>query len=257
MFMLYIDLNCDLGESFGRYSLGNDEKLLEYVTSVNIACGFHAGDPIVMEKTVKMAVNKGVAIGAHPGYLDLMGFGRRDMSISNEEARAYIIYQIGALKSFVEINGGRLQHVKPHGALYNAAAKDYWLARAMADAIYKIDKNIIFMGLANSTMLQAAVHAGLRTAHEVFADRAYKRDGTLVSRQEEGALIYDVDCCAERVLGMLTEGKVRAKCGTDIDVKADSVCIHGDNDKAVEFVKAIRERLQSQKVGFKDLSHIL
>lgn len=254
--MFCVDLNCDLGEGFGRYSTGNDEKLMDYVTSVNIACGFHAGDPVIMEKTVKMALSKGAAIGAHPGYPDLIGFGRRNMQISHEEARAYIIYQIGALKSFVEVNGGKLQHVKLHGALYNAAAKDYWLARAMADAIYKIDKSIVFIGLANSTMLQAAAHSGLRIAHEVFADRTYNRDGTLVSREEEGALIHDVGCCINRVVGILKEGKLRAKCGTDIEVKADSICIHGDNDNAIEFAKAIREGLQSQEVRFENLSNI-
>jgi UPF0271 protein len=254
--MVCVDLNCDLGEGFGRYKIGSDEKLMDYVTSVNIACGFHAGDPVIMERTVKMALSKGVAIGAHPGYPDLIGFGRRNMQISHEEARAYIIYQIGALKSFVEVNGGKLQHVKFHGALYNTAAKDYWLARAMADAIYRIDKNIILIGLANSAMLQAAAHAGLRIAHEVFADRQYNRDGTLVSREEEGALIHDVDCCINRVAGILKEGKVRAKCGTDIEVKADSICIHGDNDNAVEFAKVMREGLQSQEVRFKSLSNI-
>lgn len=251
--MFYVDLNCDLGESFGNYVIGNDEKILDYVTSVNIACGFHAGDPVVMENTVKKALEKGVAIGAHPGYPDLMGFGRRSMNISLEEARAYIIYQVGALKTFVEAYGGKLQHVKPHGALYNAASKDYNLARALAEAVYDIDSELIFMGLSNSIMTKAAEDVGLRVAHEVFADRAYNKDGTLVSRKIKGAVIHDTDLCIERVLNMIKNCKVKTIDGTDIEIKADSICIHGDNEMALEFAKNLKEKLREHEIHIRAL----
>jgi UPF0271 protein len=252
-----VDLNCDLGESFGNYVLGKDELVLDYVTSVNIACGFHAGDPVVMEKTVKKAIEKGVAIGAHPGYPDLMGFGRRNMNISLEEARAYMIYQVGALKSFVESYGGRLQHVKPHGALYNTAAKDYELAKALAEAVYDIDKNLIFMGLSDSQMIKAAKDVGLRVSNEVFADRAYNNDGTLVSRKLEGAVIRDTKVCVSRVLDMMKKGSVKAIDDTEIEIKADSICVHGDNEMAVEFTKNLREKLMGNEVFLKNLKDIL
>lgn len=236
-----IDLNSDLGESFGSYTIGNDEAVLAHITSANIACGFHASDPVIMEKTVRQALQKGVAIGAHPGYPDLMGFGRRNMSISREEARAYMIYQIGALNSFVKANGGKLQHVKPHGALYNAAAVDYSLAKALAEAVYDVDKELIFVGLAGSEMIKACKDIGLRAASEVFADRAYNPDGTLVSRRLENAMIHDTDLCISRVLRMIKEGKVTAVNGKDIEITADTVCIHGDNKMALEFAVKLRE----------------
>ncbi|MDK2917856.1 MAG: 5-oxoprolinase (ATP-hydrolyzing) subunit [Candidatus Petromonas sp.] len=253
MKMYSVDLNCDLGESFGRYTLGNDERVLDYVTSVNIACGFHAGDPVVMEKTVKMALEKGVAIGAHPGYPDLMGFGRRNMDISIEEARAYIIYQVGALKSFVEAYGGKLQHVKPHGALYNTAAKNYELARALTEAVYDIDSELIFVALSNSIAVKAAKDTGLRVANEVFADRAYNKDGTLVSRKVEGSVIHDTELCKHRVQRMIKEGKVATMYGEDIDIKADSICIHGDNVKALEFAQGLRESLLKEEIKLEPL----
>ena len=174
--MYKVDLNCDLGESFGRYKLGLDEEVIKYVSSANIACGFHASDPVVMEKTVALAKSKNVSIGAHPGYLDLIGFGRRNMDISEEEAKAYTKYQIGALYSFCKSAGVELKHVKPHGALYNMAAKDYKLARAICEAIYEFDKDIILLGLANSKLIEAAKDLNLRYANEVFADRAYEED---------------------------------------------------------------------------------
>lgn len=254
--MLSVDLNCDLGESFGNYVIGNDEKVLDYVTSVNIACGFHAGDPVVMERTVKMAIEKGIAIGAHPGYPDLMGFGRRNISISNEEARAYMIYQIGALKTFVESYGGRLQHVKPHGALYNTAAKDYKLAKILAEAVYDIDKDLIFMGLSNSELIRAAKDVGLRVANEVFADRAYNADGSLVSRKLEGAVIHDTEICVGRVLDMIKKGTVKSIDGTDVEIKADSICVHGDNSMAIEFTKSLRKKLSEQEIVFKPLRYV-
>jgi len=251
--MFSVDLNCDLGESFGSYVIGNDEKILDYVTSVNIACGFHAGDPLVMEKTVKMAILKGVQIGAHPGYPDLMGFGRRSMNISLEEARAYTIYQVGALKTFVESYGGKLQHVKPHGAMYNAAAKDYELSKTLAQAVYDIDKDLIFMGLANSEMIRAAKDVGLRISNEVFADRAYNNDGTLVSRKLDGSVIHNTDICVSRVLDMVKKGRVKAIDESDVEIKADSICVHGDNIMALEFTKDLRERLSKHEVKFEAL----
>lgn len=251
--MFNVDLNSDLGESFGNYVIGNDEKVLDYVTSVNIACGFHAGDPVVMEKTVKMAIDKGVAIGAHPGYPDLMGFGRRNMNISLEEARSYMIYQIGALKTFVESCGGKLRHVKPHGALYNTAAKNYELAKTLAKAVYDVDKDLIFMGLSNSEMIKAGKDVELKVANEVFADRAYNKDGTLVSRKKEGAVIHDTEVCVKRVLDMVKNGVVETIDGKKIEITADSICVHGDNEMALEFTKTLREKLSENNVMLKSL----
>ncbi|SKC40774.1 LamB/YcsF family protein [Maledivibacter halophilus] len=251
--MFSVDLNSDLGESFGNYIIGNDEKVLDYVTSVNIACGFHGGDPVVMERTVKMAVEKGVAIGAHPGYPDLMGFGRRNMNISLEEARSYMIYQIGALKTFVESCGGRLQHVKPHGALYNTAAKDYELAKTLAKAVYDVDKDLIFMGLSNSELTRAGKDVGLKVANEVFADRAYNNDGTLVSRKIKGAVIHDTELCVNRVLDMVKNGTVESVNGSKIEIVANSICVHGDNEMALEFTKTLREKLSENGVMLKSL----
>ncbi len=254
--MFRVDLNCDLGESFGNYVIGNDEKILDYVTSVNIACGFHAGDPLVMEKTVRLAIEKGASIGAHPGYPDLMGFGRRSMNISMEEARAYMIYQIGALKAFVESCGGRLQHVKPHGALYNAAAKDYDLAKTLARAVYDVDRELILMGLANSEMIRAARDIGLKASNEVFADRAYNNNGTLVSRKLKGAVIHDTETCVGRVQDMVKKGIVKSIDGMDVEIKADSICVHGDNVMALEFIKNLREKLTDNGVEFRALKKL-
>ncbi|MTI66769.1 MAG: 5-oxoprolinase subunit PxpA [Firmicutes bacterium] len=254
--MFNVDLNCDLGESFGNYVLGSDEKILDYVTSINVACGFHAGDPIVMDETVKMAIKKGVSIGAHPGYPDLLGFGRRNMDISLKEAKAYMIYQIGALKAFVEANGGKLQHVKPHGAMYNKAAKDYNLAKALAEAVYEVDKDIIFMGISNLESVKAAKDIGLKVANEVFADRAYNKDGTLVSRKKEGAVIHDTRKCVSRVLNMVKNKRVKTINGEEIDIYADSICVHGDNEKALEFTKNLKKSLLNEGINVKSLMEI-
>ncbi|KAB3531609.1 5-oxoprolinase subunit PxpA [Alkaliphilus serpentinus] len=251
--MKTIDLNCDLGESFGLYTIGNDEAILDYVTSVNIACGFHGGDPLVMEKTVRMAIEKGVAIGAHPGFPDLLGFGRRNMAVSPKELKAYITYQVGALYAFVKANGGILQHVKPHGALYNMAAADYSMALAIAEAIAAFDKGLILMGLANSNLIKAADDVGIPRANEVFADRSYNMDGTLVSRNIEGALIHDEELCKARVVKMIKEGRVVSIEGAEISLKADSICIHGDNPLALSFACGLRERLQAENIILKAL----
>jgi len=247
--MYKVDLNSDIGESFGDYKLGLDEDVVKYISSANIACGFHAGDPMVMAKTVKLAINENVQIGAHPGYQDIMGFGRREMKISKEEAKNYVKYQIGALWAFAESNGVKLQHVKPHGGLYNMAAKDSELAMAIAEAVYEVDKNLILVGLANSELTRAGKSVGLKVANEVFADRAYNTDGSLVSRKKEGSMIYDTNLAISRVLRMVKEGKVEAITGEDIDIQADSICVHGDNPKAVDFVNEIRKALENEGIN--------
>lgn len=251
--MNYVDLNSDLGESFGAYTLGMDEEILQYVSSANVACGWHAGDAVVMEATVALAKKYGTAVGAHPGFPDLMGFGRRNMVVTPEEAKAYVKYQLGALMAFTQSQGVRLQHVKPHGALYNMAAVDEKLAKAMCEAVYEVDKNILFMGLAGSKMITAAEAVGLKAASEVFADRAYNEDGTLVSRKLPGSMIKDKDLAIKRVVRMVKEGKVETINGTDISIKADSICVHGDNPKALEFVKNIRETLIAEGVQIQNL----
>lgn len=251
--MYFVDLNSDLGESFGNYTIGMDEEILKFVSSANVACGWHAGDPMVMEKTVALAKEFGTAVGAHPGFPDLMGFGRRNMAVTPEEAKAYVKYQLGALQVFAKAHGVKIQHVKPHGALYNMAAVDEKLAKAMCEAVYEVDKDIIFMGLAGSKMITAAEETGLKAASEVFADRAYNDDGTLVSRKLPGAVIKDKDLAIQRVVRMVKEGKVESINGKDIDIKADSICVHGDNPKALEFVKNIRETLEKEGVTISNL----
>jgi len=251
--LLQVDLNSDLGESFGSYKIGNDDLVLKFVTSVNIACGFHAGDPLVMGKTVRQAMGNKVAVGAHPGFPDLMGFGRRNMIITADEAKAYIIYQVSALNGFIKAEGGRMQHVKPHGALYNMAAKDYQLARGIAEGVHAVDDELILMGLAGSQLIRAGEDVGLRTASEVFGDRAYTSEGTLVSRSIPGSLIHDKEQAASRVLDMVLRGKVTTLDGDEISLKADSICVHGDNQEAVELVKYIRKALKEADVLVKSL----
>ncbi|MCL2873298.1 MAG: 5-oxoprolinase subunit PxpA [Defluviitaleaceae bacterium] len=246
--MYQIDINSDLGESFGNYRLGYDDEILKHVTSANIACGYHAGDPVVMEKTVEMAVKNGVMVGAHPGLPDLLGFGRRAMAVSTEEVKAYVKYQIGAFWAFAKAKGQKIQHVKPHGALYNMAAVDYNIARAIADAIYEIDKTIIFLALANSEMTRAANDIGLKAANEVFADRAYNKDGTLVARGIKGAMIHDVEQCAKRVVKMVKDKTVICLTGEAINLEPHSICVHGDNPEAVEFVTAIKSALAAEGI---------
>ncbi|MBU5485110.1 LamB/YcsF family protein [Clostridium sp. MSJ-11] len=255
--MLKVDLNSDLGESFGNYKIGLDEEVIKYVTSVNIACGWHAGDPEVMEKTVGIAKENGVAVGAHPGFLDLMGFGRRNLSINPSEMKAYIKYQLGALMAFAKAKEERIQHVKPHGAMYNMAAKDSALAIAIAEAIYEVDKDIILLGLANSELIKAGEHVGLKVANEVFADRAYNSDGTLVARSKEGAVIHDVDIALSRIIRMVREGKVTAITGEDVDINAQSICVHGDNPEAVAFVKKIKTKLQEEGIEVTAISNFI
>lgn len=252
-----VDLNSDVGESFGAYKLGLDEDVLKYVSSVNIACGWHAGDPMVMEKTIALAKENKLGIGAHPGYPDLIGFGRRNMDVTPKEARNYLIYQIGALTAFAQAAGTALQHVKLHGAFYNMVSADAVLAKEAAKAIYDVNKDLIVLALAGSELVKAAKELGLKVAEEVFADRAYNSNGSLVSRKLPGSVIHDKDLAIERVKRMVTEGKVTAIDGTDIDINADSICVHGDNPEAVAFVKLIRERLEVDGVQVKAIKEFI
>lgn len=238
-----IDLNCDLGESFGNYKIGMDEEVIPLISSANIACGFHASDPVVMSRTVRLAKENGVSIGAHPGLPDLIGFGRRNMDIKPQEAKAYVQYQIGALSAFCKAQGVPLVHVKPHGALYNMAGRDYKLAKAICEGIFEVDSKLILLALSGSQMIKAAEDVGLRAASEVFADRAYEEDGSLVSRSKPGAVITDEAEAIKRVVRMAKEGKVTSITGKDIAIKADSVCVHGDNANALRLVRKIRSSL--------------
>lgn len=252
--MKRVDLNCDLGESFGAYTLGMDAEVIRHITSANVACGFHASDPLVMAKTVALAKAAGVAVGAHPGYPDLVGFGRRNMAVSPEEAKAMVQYQVGALQAFCTANGLRLQHVKPHGAMYNMAAKDRKLADAICRGVREVDPELILMGLSGSCLLDAAQDVGLRCASEVFADRAYEDDGSLTPRGMEGAVITDEEEAIARVLQMVEQGTVTARSGKIIPIQADSVCLHGDGEKAVAFARRIREALSASGVKVISLS---
>ncbi len=255
--MYKIDLNSDLGESFGNYTIGMDDKIIVSISSVNVACGFHASDPVVMQNTVKLAKENNVRIGAHPGFADLVGFGRRNMDVSPAEAKAIVLYQIGALYSFCKAQNVELQHVKPHGALYNTAAKDRMLANAICEAIYEFDKNLIVLGLANSEMINAAQDMGLKVACEIFADRAYEDDGSLVSRNKEGALIHDEELATKRMVRAVKEGKIESITGKDISVTAHSICVHGDGENAVAFTKKIRKQFIAAGISICPLAEIV
>jgi len=255
--MYQVDLNCDLGESFGAYTLGMDEQVIEYISSANIACGYHASDPVVMQKTIRMAKKNGISVGAHPGMPDLLGFGRRNMNISPSEAKVYVQYQIGALYAFCKAAGIPLSHVKPHGALYNMAGKDYKLAKAICEGIFEFDSDLILLALSGSEMMRAAKDTGLKAAKEVFADRAYEEDGSLVARTKPGAMITDEDLAIQRVIRMIQEGKVTAITGKDILIEADSICVHGDGVKALEFVKKIRAALDAKGISVSPLARII
>ncbi|HHY92713.1 MAG TPA: LamB/YcsF family protein [Firmicutes bacterium] len=255
--MVRVDLNSDVGESFGAYKLGLDAEVLKHVTSANIACGLHAGDPMVMERTVALAVENGVGIGAHPGYPDLQGFGRRNMNLTPEEAKNFIIYQVGALAAFARAAGRPLQHVKAHGAFYNMAAKDAKLARAIAEGVKAVAPDAILLALAGSEMVKAAHAVGLKVAQEVFADRAYTAEGTLVPRSQPGSMIHDPEVAIPRVVRMVTEGKVTAVTGEEVAIQADSICVHGDNPEAIVFVARIREALAAAGVEVVPLAQVV
>jgi UPF0271 protein len=244
-----VDLNCDMGESYGTYQIGNDEAIFPYITSANIACGFHAGDPAVMKKTVKLALKYNVAVGAHPGLPDLQGFGRREMAISAEETYDMVVYQIGALAAFVQSEGGILRHVKPHGALYNMAATDKTLAEAIAEAVYKVNPMLVLYGLSGSELITAGSKIGLRVANEVFADRTYQDNGNLTSRRSANALITDEDVAAAQCLRMIKEGLITATSGTDMTIKADTICLHGDGEHAAIFAARIHTLFKEENIG--------
>ena len=248
-----VDLNADMGESFGAYTLGDDDALLLSVTSASIACGFHAGDPGTMARAVAACTLHGVALGAHPGLPDLVGFGRRALAVSPAEARDLVTYQIGALAAFAARSGVRLQHVKPHGALYTMAERDPLLAAAIARAVREVDADLILMGLSGGALVEAGRMLGLRVAHEVFADRAYIADGTLAPRGSPGAVLHDFDEVAARIVRLVREGKIAATDGSDLTLEADTVCLHGDAPGAVLLASVVRRTLEEEGVAVRAL----
>jgi 5-oxoprolinase (ATP-hydrolysing) subunit A len=250
---MHVDLNCDMGESFGRYALGDDDALLEIVTSANIACGFHAGDPEVMQRTVARAVENRVAVGAHPGYPDLQGFGRRDLSMTPPALKAGLIYQIGALSAFARAAGTKLSHVKPHGALYNAAARDASIAATVADAVHTLDPDLIVVTQPHTPLVEAARDLGLRVALEGFADRAYQPDGTLRPRSKPGAVLHQPDRIADRAVRMVREGSVEAYTGETIPLRIDTLCVHGDTPGAEAIARAVRDALVNAGIEVRPL----
>lgn len=241
---LKIDINCDLGESYGAFKIGNDEKIMPHITSANIACGFHAGDPITMAHTINLAKKHGVAIGAHPSYPDLLGFGRREMRLTLEEIKNYTIYQVSALQGFAKIAGLNLQHVKPHGALYNTAVKDVETSRGIVDAVKALDEGLIIFAPPKSALAKTATKAGLRVAYEFFADRAYNTDGTLVSRKQPNSIITNPFTVLERTLKVIREGKVSAANGETVTLdKVHTICVHGDTPTAIKLTEVLKKEL--------------
>lgn len=252
--MRSIDLNADVGESFGAWTMGQDEGVLGCVSSANIACGFHAGDPVTMQRTVRAALARGVAIGAHPSFPDLQGFGRREMQISAQEILDIVLYQIGALAAFAHAAGSRLNHVKPHGALYNMAARDQVLADAIAGAVRAFDPTLLLVGLASSELPRAGLRAGLSVAHEAFADRRYRRDGSLVPRGEAGAVIEGRDAALAQAVSIARDGCVIADDGSTLSLSADTLCVHGDRADAAEFAEYLKAGLLAAPVQIAPLN---
>ena len=251
--MLRIDLNADLGESFGVYLQGQDEALLPLVTSASVACGFHAGDPSTMARTVATAVKQGVGLGAHPGLPDLIGFGRRALAVSPDEVQDLVTYQIGALSAFARRHGGTLQHVKPHGALYEMAEADSEIAEAIAMAVAQFDPALILMGLSGGRLVTAGEARGLRVAHEVFADRAYMSDGTLMPRSQPNALLHHPTEVAARMVRLARDGVIGAGDGTHLTLRAETICLHGDGPDAPALAAAVREALEAAGVAIRRL----
>ncbi|HJR60093.1 MAG TPA: 5-oxoprolinase subunit PxpA [Vicinamibacterales bacterium] len=243
-----VDINCDMGESFGRWELGADAAVMPHISSANIACGGHAGDPAVMRRTLRLAKEHGVAAGAHPGFADLAGFGRREIPIAGQEAGDLVLWQLGGLEAIARSEGVRLRHVKAHGALYNMAARDAALAEAIAAAVAQFDRTLVFFGLAGSGMLDAGRRAGLDVAAEGFADRAYEPDGSLTPRSTAGAVIHDVDAVVARAVRMVRESRVTARNGADVPLRIDTICVHGDTPGAPALARALREGLQARGV---------
>jgi UPF0271 protein len=253
-----VDINCDLGESFGMFKIGDDAGIMPYITSANIACGFHAGDPMIMAQTVSLAKKHRVAVGAHPGFPDLMGFGRREMHLSNSEAKNYLIYQIGALQGFARSFGVSLQHVKPHGALYNMVANDGKLAEAVTEAIEEFDSKLIVFALPNSALAKIASKAGLRVGHEFFADRAYNPDGSLVSRTRRKSVIEKPDVVIERTAEAVLTGKVKAFNGKTVELgEVHTICVHGDTPTAVKLAEALSRGFKTRSIDVKPVGSFL
>ncbi len=250
---LRVDLNSDLGESFGAYAIGEDEGLFGLISSANVACGFHGGDPRVIEQTITRTKAAGVAVGAHPGFLDLVGFGRREMNATADEVRTDTLYQLGALDAFCRVAGIRMQHVKAHGALYNVAVRDAALAGAIIDAVKAYDPTLIILAQPGTTLLAAAEAAGLPIAREGFADRAYNTDGSLVSRRLPGALITDPAIAAERMVRLVAEGKLATIDGQDLEMRVDSICVHSDTPGSLAIMGAVRRALEAAGVAIRPL----
>lgn len=246
--MYSVDLNSDIGEGFGAYTMGDDNEILKYITAAQVACGWHAGDPMIMDKVVRTAAERGVAVGAHPSFPDLMGFGRRKMIISFEEAKNYVKYQVGALSAFTKTYGVKIHHLAPHGAMGNMCQDDRELARAICEAVYDIDPEIIIYYCAGAVLGEEAEKMGLKTACEIFADRAYEDDLSLRSRKLPGAMITDEEESIRRCIRMVKEGKVTSYSGKELDIKGDTLCVHGDGPKAIAFVKRIREEFEKEGI---------
>ena len=246
--MLTVDLNSDLGESFGSWTMGHDEALMTSITSANIACGFHAGDPSVMRRTIRLAKRHGVAVGAHPGFPDLVGFGRREMQLATGEVEDLVLYQLAALAGVAAAEGVRLQHVKAHGALYNMAARDGALAKAIARAVAAFDRTLVLLGLPNSALLREGEAAGLRVAAEVFADRSYEADGSLTPRRVPGSVIQDPAQVVTRAVDMVRTGQVSATNGAVVRLRSDTICLHGDTPGAADLARQIRVALEGNGI---------
>jgi 5-oxoprolinase (ATP-hydrolysing) subunit A len=253
MTLKHVDLNADVGESFGTWVLGQDPVLFPHITSANVACGFHAGDPGVMRATVALARQHAVAVGAHPGFPDLAGFGRREMRMSPREVEDLVVYQIGALAAIAAAQGLRLQHVKAHGALYNMAVTEFALAEAIARATAAVDRSLVLLGLPGSQLLKAGERAGLATASEVFADRAYRADGTLVPRTQPGAVIHDGDAVVQRVVAMVRDQEVLAEDGVRVPLRIDTICVHGDTPGAAQLAARVRAALTAGGIEVRPL----
>lgn len=254
---MQVDINCDMGESFGAFTIGNDEAMMRYITSANIACGYHAGDPLVMERTVKMALEHGVQLGSHPGYPDLLGFGRRVMDVPPAEVEGYVLYQLGALWAFAKANRAEVRHVKAHGALGNVAFVDTDVARAVARATARFSKEIILIALANTPLVEAGREYGLKVALEAYPERAYNADGTLRSRKLPGASIHDPQIAVERAIRMVRDGVVTAYDGETVQMKADTLCIHGDNPAAPQIAAALVDALKGAGVQVRPVAEFL
>ena len=254
---LAVDLNSDLGESFGAYKLGDDSAILRLITSANVACGMHAGDPRVMDETVRACRELGVSVGAHPGFPDQVGFGRRMIDATPTEVETDVLYQIGALAAFVVAHGLEMQHVKAHGALYNLAVANPKVAAAIARAVTRYDRDLIFVAPVGSSLERAGLEAGLTVAREAFADRAYNRDATLLSRRVKDAVISDPRAAADRAIRMIKEQVVTAIDGSSLPMKVDTICVHGDNPNAVEILRAIRASLRDNGITLTNMRNVL